>query len=269
MTTTLQDLCSLPPSGRSRPLLLDLDAYAHSVVRQGAKVPWDNVAELALYLGQVQALLRPDALWVDIEAFFESRLAERGDLVTEMGSRTRTGYPLKTLLSDEDLLAELDVILTTLAESTKRKLVLNIASPARWLGRAHSLAGNPLEEIESVRADAASMYIAEWIGKFGKANVAALIMDGREKEGDAPLENAEELGEYTSIINVVGHFSWSCALRDQTGVATTETDVDVEILDETFWASGDAPEGGSGVVLSHIPADSDPETVLVQLAKLD
>lgn len=267
MPSSLQSLVGAAPSGRSRPLLLDHSAYGTAVLRQGRPVPWTDLAELTGYFGQLNGLLDPDTTWVDVAALYDAHLAAREDLVAAMGSRTRTGYAMRTLLADDD---GVDLVLrtaATLSDASRRPLVLAVPSPARWLAQAHRVAGTPLDEVDEDGADKASMYLAEWLGRLGSLPVALLLLDARYDDDKTPVAVEEDLTAYTSITNVADHFGWSVALRREEGVVTGEDEVSVGVVPEAFWLDGqDAPEGSA--LVATIPAAASPERVLEQAAKL-
>lgn len=260
---SLKSLVAAAPSGRSRPLLINDADYSTAVIRQGAPIPWTDTAAAAGYFRQVVGLLDPDALWVDIGRLQGAHAASRPELVAAMGARTRTGYPLRTLLADDALLAAGVEVLETLASTSRRELVLHLPSPAAWLAWAHELAGNPLDGVDADRADSASMYIAEWLGRLGSLPVALVVLDARAAATEAP----EQLESYTSIANVVRHFGWSLALWTDVGIDTAAGDPQIGLLAGEFWtAGGDIP--GSEVLVTTIPGSAAPERVLEQLAKL-
>jgi hypothetical protein len=296
MPTSLQSLATCAPSGRSRPLLLEYDAYAAAVLRQGTPVPWTDLAALTGHVGQVHSLLDPDAVWLDVEALYAAQLADRPDLVAQLGSRPRPGFALRELLGDPGMVEAVSTALAALAALTRRPVVLDVPSPARWLARAHALAGTPLGTIDADRADTASMYLAEWLGKLGGLPVALLVLDARPTPVEqahvetAAIGTAESLASYSSIANVVGHFEWGLALRDVTGVEVPPGEVSIGLLPDEFWTAGaepdpvdpgrpgaaavgvpaDVPAGvpAGEVLLATVPTGASPERVLEQIARL-
>jgi hypothetical protein len=260
---SVKSLVAAAPSGRVRPLLINDVDYSTTVIRQGSPVPWTDTTLAAGHFGQVRGLLDPDALWVDIQRLQAAHAARRGELIEAMRARTRTGYPLRVLLADEKLLAASLEMLETLASTSRRELVLHVPSPASWLSWAHEVAGNPLDGVDADRADSASMYIAEWLGRLGSLPVALILLDAR----GGPTETPEQLGSYTSIANVVRHFDWSLALWDSTGIESAPGDPPFGLLPDEFWTVGtDIPKGE--ILVTTIPGSASPEQVLEQLAKL-
>lgn len=258
-----KDLVAAPPSGRSTPLLIDDGEYAQSVIRQGAPIPWGDLAALTAHVGQIRALLDPDAAWIDVEPLVAALLDERPDLVTAMGARTRRGYALRTLLADDELVEKVVTTVATLATSARRPAVLDIPSPARWLARAHAVAGTALDDVDEDAADSASMYVAQWLGNFGRAPIALVLLDARGDETVAP----ERLGAYTALSNVAAHFDWSLALRSGDAVETAPGDPTVGLVPREFWLDN-AELPAADLLLACIPSTAEPERVLDQLARI-
>ncbi|NDK88285.1 hypothetical protein GYA93_01600 [Gordonia desulfuricans] len=263
---SLAGLTSAPPSGRTRPLLIDDTAYATAVIRQGAPIPWTDLAALVGHFGQTRSLLDPDAVWLDVRRWQQAQLERTPDLVTEMGRRSRTGYALRTLLGDDDLVAGLVTAVTTIGTSSRRPVVLHVPSPASWLSWAHGVAGTDLDEVDEDAADSASMYIAEWLGRLGAVPVSLVLLDAV----GSPADTRESLSEYGSVTNVAKHVGWSVALRHADMVEAAD-DVVIATVPETFWTSSGDPDPeilGADILLATIPAAASPEHVLDRLATL-
>lgn len=266
--SSIDALLDAAPGGRA--LVIDSDAYATAVLRQGGEIPWGDLAALTGHLTQVHALLNPDAVFIDAQAFYGARLAAGPDLVTAMGARDRAGYALRTLLGDEPATQALAAAVRTLANSTRRLVVLSVPSPGRWLTRAHDLAGTPLAEISNDNADRAATYLAEWLGRLGSVALALLVLDARTGTAEsAAIESREELANYPSLTNVAGHFGLTLALRSDSSVEVAGGATRAVVLPEAFWhGQGEAPTDGAQLVLTTIPADALPETVLARRALL-
>lgn len=259
-----KSLAVATPSGRSRALLIDDAEYSTTVIRQGSPIPWTDTTLATTHFDQVRALLNPDALWVDVRRLFLAHTDSRPDLVTAMGARARIGHPLRTLLTDADVLAASHEMLETVAKTARRQLLLHIPSPASWLATAHEIAGNPLSEVDADRADSASMYIAEWLGQLGSLPVALILLDARY----ASL--AETLADYSAVTNVSSHFGWTPAMWNDERIDTAEDHPSIGLIGAGFWAGDtDAAVPDSDVLVTSIPATASPERVLDQLAKLD
>ena len=164
----------------------------------------------------------------------------------------------------------MDRVLTTvraLADATRRQVVLDVPSPARWLGRAHALAGKPLTEVDEDHADSASMYVAEWLGKLGTLPVTLVLLDARETDGDPRVLAAETVSAYSSLANVVGYFEWTLALRGQDRVEVPAGEPSIALVPEDHWTGGaDLP--AADVLLASIPPTASPERVLEQRTRM-
>lgn len=266
--SSLTALLDAVPGGRA--LMIDHDAYATAVLRQGRKIPWGDLAALTGHVAQGHALLDPDAVFLNAERFYDAHLAASPDLVSAMGKRSRTGYALRTLLGDEATVERLVSTMRTLTDSTRRRIVLSVPSPARWLMRAHGRAGTGLNEVSEDHADSASMYLAEWLGRLGSPPLGLVLLDARAFSGDsATLESPERLGGYTSLTNVAKHFDWTLAVRFDSSVDVADDVTSAIVLPEAFWrGEGETPRGGAQLVLTTIPADAVPEMVLMRRALL-
>ncbi|WP_232069075.1 hypothetical protein [Mycobacterium saskatchewanense] len=243
-------------------MINDVD-YSTAVIRQGAPIPWTDTTLAAGHFAQVRGLLDPDAVWVDMRRFQSAHIDARPGLVEAMRSHARTGYPLRTLLADDALLAASREVLGTLANTSRRQLVLHVPSPAAWLSWAHHVAGNPLDGVDADGADRAAMYIAEWLGQLGALPVALALLDSR----DGASGMSENLQSYTSIMNVARHFDWSLALWTDTELEGAPGDPPIGLVSDEFWTGGaEIPEGE--ILLTTISAAASPEQVLEQLEKL-
>ncbi|MGV9713965.1 hypothetical protein ACWDTI_25275 [Gordonia sp. NPDC003424] len=264
---TFSTLIGAPPSGRGRPLLIEDTDYSAAVIRQGAPIPWTDLAALAGHYGQVQSLLGSDAAWVDVQRWQQAHLDAQPAVIGDMGARSRTGYPLRTLLGHQGLLDTFRKTLTTIADATRRGIVLHIPSPAAWVAWAHEVAGNQLDDVDFDAADSASMYVAEWLGQLGPLPIEIVVLDTRP----APPECAEVLGDYTSVLNVVEHLGWSVAMRGDDRIDTTE-DVHAVVVDSEFWTEDieteDIETDLGAVAFTTIPPASSPEAVLDKLRRL-
>ncbi|WP_068398170.1 hypothetical protein [Kribbia dieselivorans] len=273
MSPSLQTLLTAPPSGRSRPLLIDGDAYTTRVIRQGAPIPWTDVTALTGHVAQANALLKPDALWVDAGAMYAARVAADPALREAMGARSRTGYALRTLLADAEALEHTRTVLRTLAETNRRGLVLRVPSPARWLAAAHAAAGTALDEVDEDQADSASMYVAEWVGKLGDLPVVMVVLDARGAAGAPGAEAAvpapttvpeERLATYTAVANVCAHIDAALALVADDLVETQPGAPSMALVSEGYWVDGgELPE--AEVLVARIPTTAVPEQVLAHL----
>jgi hypothetical protein len=268
MSTTFDALLANPPSGRSTALVLDHAAYGSTVLLRGAPVPWTSPADCASYFGQAQGLLRPDVTLVDVGAAYAQHLASRPGLVAAMAARSRTGYALKTLLADDDIGEAVGKLVTVLSETSRQPLVLEVPSPQRWLAHAQLVSGSTtLDNIEPEHGEQASMYLADWLRRFGTVPVTLIVLDGRRTDR-APLGGlpADDLKAYTPLTNVAHHFRWELGLRTDQHVTHHTSEARGVVLPDSFWTGEDLPTGD--ILFGEVPADAEPEAVLARLATL-
>ncbi len=267
MPSSLLTLVATPPSGRTRPVLIDADRYAAKVVLQGAPIPWTDIAALTNHVSMVTSLLGPDAVWVDAAAFYTAYVAASPGLADAMGARSRTGFPMRTMLGDDDALESFSTTVRTIADATGRRVVLRAPSPARWLCRTQTVVGKPIDDVDDDQADGASMYLAEWLGRLGSVPVAVMLLDGRPADGDPVVSITEGLTSYSALVNVASHFGWTLGIRDDATVEVGPGEPSVGILPEAFWTTGaEVPE--CDVIVTTIPPSATPEDVLDRLVGL-
>lgn len=268
MTTTFHELLTSPPSGRAVPLILDHASFGSARLLHGSPIPWSEPVDCQNYFGQAQGLLRPDVTLVDLGAACAQLLADRPELVEAMGARTRTGYGLKTLLGD-DALADAVVGLTRiLAETNQQPLVLQLPAPLRWLALTQEAMGQTeLAALEPDHGESASMYIADWLRRFGALPVTLLLLDGRRCDvsglnGLAP----EDVSAYAPLVNAAAHYHWGLALRTDDRLELQDCEGAGAVLPASFWVDQPAPE--ARVLLAEVPQHADPGHVLDRLATL-
>lgn len=257
----------------SAPLVIDAAAYAQRVVLKGRDVPWEPAVH-ARHLQQVEALVRPHRRLVDLSAWFDTVAPGRPDLVAAMGTRSRTGYALRTLLADDAVgeeAAELVRIATVTATSP---VVVRLPSPAAWLAAAHELAGTP-GAFDRDDAENASVYVADWLRRLAGFEIDTLLLDGRR----ADVAGGESLDDYPPLRGAAEHHRRTLAL--QTSGAVEVAGGTGAVLDPRYWIADTAADAFAGpsaldaalpdadLVLAEVPADADPETVLARRAALD
>lgn len=269
MTMPIVDVAARLPA-TSAPLVIDAAAYAQRVVLKGREIPWEAAAH-SRHLQQVEALVRPHRRLVDLSAWFDTSPAARPDLVSAMGTRSRTGYALRTLLAD-DIVGEEAVEIVRIATVTASSpVVVRLPSPAAWLLATHELAGTP-GEFDRDDAENASVYVADWLRRFAGFEIDTVLLDGRR----ADVAGAESLDDYPPLRGAADHYRRTLALQapgrleiaDGTGA----------LLDPRFWTATTTAEAAGALdaigpdadlVLAEVPASADPETVLARRAALD
>ena len=269
MSTKFDEVVSSPPSGRKTPLILDHASFASARLLNGAPVPWLEPVECQRYFGQAQGLLRPDATLVDVGAAYTQHLARRPELVEAMGARTRTGYALKTLLADDDLAEAVVDLVSILAQTNHQPLVLQFPAPLRWLATATSATGRTdLSTLDSDDAESTSVYLADWLRRFGGLPVTLLLLDGRRLDEPAlSALAAENLAAYSPLVNAAEHYRWGLALRTEDALELHGSREPGAVLPASFWLDQPAPHGR--VLLADVPDDVEPEWVLERLASLN
>lgn len=268
MSTKFDDVLTSPPSGRTAALILDHTSFGSARLLHGSPVPWSEPVECQSYFGQAQGLLRPDATLVDVGAAYAQQLARRPELVEAMGSRSRTGYALKTLLADETLADAVVSLARILAQTNHQPLVLQLPAPLRWLALTQRAAGQTeVTALDPDHGESASMYVADWLRRFGDLPVTLLLLDGRRAD-DTSLTGlvAEDLAGYSPLVNAAAHYRWGLALRTDDQLELHGSDVAGAVLPPSFWVDEPAPE--ARVLLAEVPGDVEPEHMLKRLASL-
>jgi hypothetical protein len=269
MSTKFDDVLSNPPSGRTAPLILDHASFGSARLLHGAPVPWSEPVECQSYFGQAQGLLRPDVTLVDLGAAYAQHLAGRPELVEAMGARSRSGYALKTLLADDPLAAAVVGVTRVLAETNRQPLVLQVPAPLRWLALTRMATGQTdVAALELDHGESASMYMADWLRRFGELPVTLLLLDGRRADDPALTDLVDDdLSAYSPLVNAAAHYRWGLALRTDDALELHGSDDDGAVLPPSFWVDEPAPE--ARLLLAEIPSAAEPERVLQRLASLD
>jgi hypothetical protein len=269
MSTKFDDVLASPPSGRTAPLILDHAAFGSARLLHGSPVPWSEPVECQSYFGQAQGLFRPDVTLVDLGAAYAQHLAGRPELVEAMAARSRTGYALKTLLADDALAEAVVSLARILAQTNQQPLVLQLPAPLRWLALTQTATGrSDVTALDSDHGESASMYVADWLRRFGALPVTLLLLDGRRAD-DPALTGlvAEDLATYSPLVNAAAHYRWGLAMRTDDKLDLHGSDDHGAVLPPSFWEDQPAPE--ARVLLAEIPSGIEPERVLQRLASLD
>jgi hypothetical protein len=268
MTTKFHEVITNPPSGRTVPLILDHASFGSTRLLNGASVPWAEPVGCQVYFGQAEGLLRPDMTLVDVGAAYAQQLVRRPDLTAAMGERSRAGYALKRLLADEAASEAVAGVVRVLAETSRLPLVLQIPAPMRWLALTSSAAGHrDPAEFTIDHGESASVYVADWLRRFGSLPVALLLLDGRRGDDSTFHEVVpEDLTAYTPVINAADHYRWGLALRGDDELQLHGMDAGGVVLPASFWVDEPAPPGS--VLFAEVPQHAEPEHVLERLATL-
>ncbi|MCL0246198.1 hypothetical protein JIM95_008625 [Corynebacterium sp. CCM 8835] len=264
--TSLTDLITNPPSDRGTAVFLDHVPFGERVIVHG-ELPYLDAPATASYYGQAQGMLKSDATVVDFGALYGAALASNPDLVAAMGARSRTGYALRTMLADDTPATAAGRILTATSHTSRVPFLLRMPSPLIWLAWAAESTGNAdFSSITGDHAESAAMYVADWLRRFVDAPVTGLLLDGRRSGACTELP-PEDITAYQPVINVAEHIGWSVMLQTENGVEVAGKDVRGATIEPGYWlGSGTVPE--ADFLVTQIPAEAEPETVLERLEAL-
>ncbi|MBI9000160.1 hypothetical protein M0E87_07545 [Corynebacterium sp. CCM 9185] len=264
--TSLTDLITTPPSDRRTAVFLDHVPFGERVILHG-ELPYLDAPATASYYGQAQGMLNSDATVIDVGALYDAVLASNADLRTAMGTRSRTGYALRTMLADDSAATVTARILTATSHTSRVPFLLRLPSPLIWLAQAAEATGNTdFSSITADHAESAAMYVADWLRRFVDAPVVGLILDGRRAGAYAELP-PEDIDAYQPVINAAEHIGWSVLLQTEGGVEVAGEDVRGATIDPGYWlGTGTVPQ--ADFLVTQIPAEAEPETVLERLEAL-
>ena len=283
MSISLAGVIAEPPTGRRRAVLVDSHDYAQAVLLQGKPVPWGEPMAYCNFFSQAQGLLTSDVALLSLDRFYAYRLNGDTALQNRMAAKTRTGFALRTLLSDPDLMRDAVDLATTFSQTQKAPVVLQIPSPMRWLMLTHPFGGAAdAAGLDADAAENASMYIADWLRAFAALPLAAIVLDDRPLTGETSVN--VPLEAYSPVRNVTDHYGWTLALRHVDGMQLAGSPVsppEGTVISPDFWhdsgsdagaaatAVANTPEVPSGAfLLAEIPPTAVPEHVLARLATL-
>ena len=265
---------------------LEYVGYAGKLLA-GGKVPWTAVDGAMAWLRQAQGLLRSSVVAVPVATIAAAWLDQNPALRVAMAGKSRTIFPLRTLLADPGLRAHLrGLVEATGASLSSLPLVAVIPSPRTWVGLAYdqAFAGSEVD-IDEDAIDSAASYIADFLRELPQTMVAGILLD--ESGVTTPL-SADTVALYQPIFNIANHYRWQVGiLVPQAGsgdaiaaAATGAPDFWITaepvagktcgvIIGDAIWSGAAAParpEGGFRYAA--IPTDSQPESVLERLATL-
>lgn len=271
-----------PPSGRSRPAWFDSLAYCRAKLLGGAAVPWTAPGDLVAFTSKAQGMFRSDALLVDVADLCAERATADPELRAAMGSRSRAGYALRTLLADDTVrTAAVDAVGAVSGGGDGTPVVLSIPSPARWLTISAEQAGQPADPPDADRADTAAMYIADFLRVFGTAGVDGLLLD----EGPADAVELVPADAYRPVLNVAENYGWPslictpaaaawpngvvAGIAGWIGTASPQPEGTTWgwYAGGDFWA-GAGPDGKPDLVFAVVPGHADPDSVMARVRAL-
>lgn len=261
-------------------LWLDANDYASALLVNGAP-PWLDVAATLAWQRKAQGLLRSDVVTLPLAPVIDAWLAQNAALRTAMAAKSRLLAPLKTLLADEALRAHLaEMVRGMRAGFGDALLALAIPSPRLWpaLAYAQAFGADQPAEVTADDADAASVYVADFLRGFGDAGVDALLL--QETAASMPGSD-DDLSCYGAVINVARNYRWDLGLLQPDGGDYDAAPLDFVIapaaqrgarlaalrLPASFWESGCAAAAPLRYV--EVPASGlQPEAVLERLSAL-
>lgn len=268
VTTSLTSVIDQPPSGRTRAVLFDSHDYAQAVLLQGKPVPWQEPMAYSNFFGQAQALLNSDVALLSLDRLYAHQVETDHALQSAMSAKSRTGYALRTLLADADLLAYVTEFATTFSKTQRAPIVLQIPSPMQWLVRTHHFSGTAdVAGLDADNGENASMYVADWLRSFAALNLAGVLLDDRTPPG-AVATTAVPLDIYSPIANVTEHYQWTLAMRTASTIDVHGASTLGAIISPDFWLQSERPLPDGDFLLGEIPAGAVPEDVLSRILTL-
>lgn len=257
-------------------LWLDAQAYGARLLADGA-APWLDVAAHTAWQRKLQGLLKGDVLSLPVAEVIAAWLSQNPALKAAMAAKSRSVFPLKTLLADELLRAHLAELARALRQGLAGPpLVLVLPSPRAWLALAYTQAHGRETDVDEDAADSAALYLADFLQAFADAGVDGLLL---QEAAHFKPASAQDFVCYQSLLNVAAHFRWDVGLHLHHPVSALPTGwafavapqpiAGLPTVAETpsaFW-SGSGHAGGA-FRYAAIPADANPEAVLERLAEI-
>lgn len=266
----------------AKTLWLDYTDYAGKLLASGAP-PWLDVSACVAWQRKAQSLLGSDVITIPLAAVCAAWLQAHAPLREAMAAKSRTMFPLKTLLADDALRAHLVELARGLRGSFAGLTVaLDCPSPRCWVVEAYRQARGPDVDIVASEddVDSAALYIADFLRAFGACEVDALLLqESAESEPDAPAD----LACYQAVLNVAAHYRWDAGLSvpglrypgGSAGFAFVVAPRPLPgsregcVVPAEFWSGAPSPEcPANGFRFAVVPAGAKPESVLDRLALL-
>jgi len=261
-------------------LWLDYLDYAAALLA-GREAPWLDTTACAAWMRKAQSLLDSDVIAVPLAQVCNAWLDAHPTLRVAMALKSRTVFPLKTLLADEALRAHLlDLVRALRGTLSAPALVLASPSPRAWVAEAHRHAHAVDVEVGEDEADSAALYMADFLRAFADAGGDGLLL---VETSLTETTSASHLACYRSVLNVAAHYRWACGLLAPAGrYAGGEAGFDFVIaprplpgsacgliLGEDFWSGAPPPNPVPGAFrFLKVPVHCDPERVLERRTSL-
>jgi len=263
---------------------LKSSGYARRLLLGEAGDPWLSAAGYLAFFSQAHGLLRPDAAMINVDDLLRSWAGRHGDLMTEMGAKRRTAFPLRKLLEAEGPRQILAEVLEAVSGCLRGQApaVLDISTPRRWLTLANDLVGRGDVAIEDDDIEDAAMYMADFFRSVSQAPVSGLLLE----DGAAPAQ-AGDVERSSPILNIARHYRWGVVWRsagNAEALAAISSVLDGIIavappaglgkavgldVGHELWAGEQLPTLAAGqFYFTEIPVDQKPESVLEALVRL-
>jgi hypothetical protein len=274
-----------------RLLWLDDTDYTASLLA-GGDPPWLDAAAFLAWRRKAQSLLKPDVATLPVARVCAAWLHRDPQLRADMASRSRSNFPLKTLLASAQLRHHLTELLAGMRSSFPGlTLALLCPSPRAWVGEAYRWAFGPQAAVRvgEGEVDAATLHCADFLREFAGVGLDSVLL---EESNECEPADATELEWYRSVLNVGAHYRWDMGLRlTGTGFAGEMGDAAARdgvggfafviasrpftaaragrIIPENFWR-GSPLEGPphTDFDFSQVPAGLPPEVILDRLSVL-
>ncbi|MDB5971297.1 MAG: hypothetical protein JWQ90_3747 [Hydrocarboniphaga sp.] len=277
MSRLLDRVAAVPIGGL---LWLDASDYASALLAKGAP-PWLDVAATLAWQRKAQGLLHSDVISLPLALVIEAWLAQAAPLRSAMAAKPRLLAPLKVLLADAALRAHLaELVRGMRAGFGDALLALRVPSPRYWpaLAYAQAFAADQPLEVSADDADAAAVYVADFLRGFGEAGVDVLLLE--ECPASVPSSD-DDLCCYGAVINVARHYRWDLGLLQPSAGDYDAASLDFVIaptaqrgatiaalrIPASFWDSGRA--AAAPLRYLSLPASGlQPEAVLERLSGL-
>ena len=268
--------------GRTSVIWLDSHNYTGRLLAGGAP-PWLNVSAFVAWQRKAQGLLKGSVSSLPVAPVATAWLEAHPDLRGAMGAKTRSVYPLKTLLADERLREHLVEMASGMRAALTGLLALALPSPRAWVALAYRQGHGEVVEVGEDEADSASVYMADFLRAFGEVGLDAVLL--QEASEDQP-NKVEDLHAYQAVYNVAVHYKWDVGLQLSSatafsGAAPADLAFVVasdKVLDglphgialgDAFWNGPERPAiRGVDFHFAEIPENAIPERVLERLASL-
>jgi len=265
-----------------RLLWIDDTDYSSHLLAGGA-APWLDTSAHIAWRRKAQSLLKSSVAALPVARVCEALLASDGALRTAMAAKSRTGFPLKTLLSSDILRAQVsDLLLGLRGSFSALPLALVCPSPRAWVGAAYRSAFGDGVAVGEEEVDTATVQCADFLRAFAGSGIDTVLL---EESPDSEPQSADELEWYRSVLNVGKHYRWDVGVRLPGGGSQfNDTIADVayliapraghaacfgEAITSDYW-SGAAPDASSrpDFRFVQIPPGLQPELVLDRLTHL-